>query len=333
MMSAGMTVHVYNPPSTVADMPHAIPGAFFTLWGVWWMFMSMWVHLTRKLSIYSKDTGPYAEALLQQKSYIPQPFLKRIPLEPIVKIILPSVGICMETFFHSVLDREGGSHFHIEPYFYFLVDLKDSHGNFNPLNQLSHITMYSFFVLSGIIDLVFLCMHARVHHPSLKHPPHITHIFLSMAFATQGFIFCFHSFERRLMLDSKLHILLTLAIFGCILFSALRMLKATNSLINICLSFTIFLQGTWLIAIQIVSDGPSPWDEQDPMNAQFIVLSFTWHWGFIIIGFLIVYVVLRCILKSYAMRKGLIYSTKPSSFDGGEMKKLTEQTTFQEDNV
>ena len=73
---------------------HLIPGMFFLIFGVWWILISFWSHLTTaskpvpaKASRTRLDSGSgsasYADfkrdSMLSRLSYIPQPFCAKYP--------------------------------------------------------------------------------------------------------------------------------------------------------------------------------------------------------------------------------------------------------------
>ena len=137
--------------------------------GLWWTFCTYWIHLTSKsnsktrrqksslLSILDHDTNDP----LARKSWIPQPFLKKVPLEPIGKTLLPSLGVLVELFVDVRFDKGWGSHVVFYHYTLSFVD-----GHFRDLNRFYHICLYSTFIMSGIIDYVSNCPGPQVNSSS-----------------------------------------------------------------------------------------------------------------------------------------------------------------------
>ena len=89
---------------------HVIPGAFFVFYGLVWITMSFWLYLTTPSKSPSNPKGKGGsttttylgykrEVRLGRLSYIPQSFLPKVPMEPIIKIFLSSLGIIVEAFF------------------------------------------------------------------------------------------------------------------------------------------------------------------------------------------------------------------------------------------
>ena len=242
---------------------------------------------------YKRDHG------LSRKSWLPQPFCTRVPFEPILKLLLPFVGIVAEAFMdvHKV-----DGHPQIE---WKVYRLYNENGNLNDLGKPHHITMYSAFLLSGLIDILSLF---------IKFPRHTSQLFAAMAFWVEGILFYFHT-ECRSELDVQVHFILTTVIFGCAITAMLRMIQPANLMINIAFTFGVILQGTWFIQVGHTLYPPSgkKWDEgnnpcrstsvsgtsNDHHNVTMLVSAFlTWHIVGIGLGLLVLWVVLRLVVKS-----------------------------------
>jgi hypothetical protein len=65
------------------DIGHVLPGTFFFVWGSWW--------LLNTLRDYSFSTPP--NKLFRSKPWFLQPFLRELPLEPILKVFCTFIGI------------------------------------------------------------------------------------------------------------------------------------------------------------------------------------------------------------------------------------------------
>ena len=120
-----------------------------------------------------------------------------------------------------------------------LYTATNSDGTFNDLSQLQHITMYSSFALSGLVDLATLCVRC---------PDHISQLFLTLVFLVEGTLFHFHTGEMS-PLSTQLHATLTLVIIACSLFALLRVWFPTAYLVNAGLGLFMTLQGTWFIQV------------------------------------------------------------------------------------
>lgn len=331
---------------------HVLPGSFFVVYGVAWTILAILTHLKSKTSYVqgkrlnrtkrdpsvtnSNSFSAYKRDLaLSQKSWLPLPCpaLSRVPLEPILKIVLPFIGILVEAFLAVVKDHDGKTHIVGSVYHIYQHD-----GYLNSLDKLQHITMYGAFMLSGIVDIFSLLV---------KLPHQAPAVFLTLAFLAEGILFYFHT-EGRDATNIQIHSILTLVIGVCVLFAFLRVMYATNLLINGGLGFSILLQGTWfiqaayflfppggngIITNELHMDGhhdENNIDHEHHSAVMFIACTLTWHVIFIMIGILILWIVLFCMMRSRAgrrflKRKGAMRLNPPRNWeDFAEEDKLID---------
>ena len=164
------------------------------------------------------------------------------------------------------------------------------------LAKLDHVTMYSMFALSGIIDLLALCIH---------YPKHTPQIFLTFAFFVTSFLMHWHSHEHG-TLASVVHTLFFYCTFVTTIFSGLRLLSSTNLLINTGFSLALILQGTWFIQTGYVLYGPTEWDRKYSGNMEFVIPIFLWHIAIILVIALVIYTVLVVIIRRRAKKYGRV---------------------------
>ncbi|XP_008067342.1 transmembrane protein 45A [Carlito syrichta] len=231
---------------------HALPGTFFFIMGIWWSSKSILRYIFRK----QKRTCYVGSKALFQRIDI---------LEGIVLVSMALTGMAGEQFI------PGGPHLT-------LYDYKE--GQWNQLLGWHHCTMYFFFGLLGVAEI--LCFTIR----SL--PASLPKLMLANALFVEAFIFYNHTHGRE-MLDIFVHQLLDLTIFltGVVTFA--EFLMRNNFLLELLRSSLILLQGTWFWQIGFVlyppSGGPA-WDLMDHSNVMFLTICFCWHYALncIIIG-------------------------------------------------
>lgn len=326
-----------QPPRMGSLAGHVLPGSLFLVFGVWWVLISIWSHLHRVCS--SRDSRgkqrrdstatTYWEYKqdhdLSRKSWLPQAFCNRFPLEPVVKIILPIIGVIAEAFLDEVSDDEGNRHlvFHV-------YRVRDDDGSFNNLGKLHHITMYSAFILSGVIDLTSLF---------IRFPKHTGQVFFSLAFCVEGILFYFHT-ASGMPLSAQVHGILTAGVFACALFAFLRVFRAMSLLVNIGLASAIIFQGTWFIQAGFIlyppgkdwrwssSEGEDPEegiDESEHNSRMFVAACVTWHVMGIALFILLVWTGMHVVLRSgiRSRRKGpRLRGQAPKWMDTEEQRSL-----------
>lgn len=183
-------------------------------------------------------------------------------MEPIIKLLCSMMGIIVEVFF----DMKDGK------VVVSLVSFEQNgpkDGYIPNTGKLQHITMYSSFFLSGLIDLLALF---------LKVPHGTTKLFLTLAFINEGLLFFFH--KETGQGDEFLytvHLLLFIAIAVCGVCSFLRLKTPVNLLINSGLAFGMILQGTWFIQVGIIYHRQDQWKFSDYSNVMFVVALYAWH--------------------------------------------------------
>ena len=312
---------------------HVIPGSFFTLYGVFWVIISITTHLRHKPISDSQSklsrslkrdaaVSSYSEFKhshnLSRKSWLPfSCCCGKFPLEPVLKIILSLMGIVVETFFDVVSNAEGHSHIAIKMY-----HIYDAEGNFMDLSKLHHITMYFAFMLSGIVDVLILF---------LRFPWFISPLFFSIAFWTEGTLFYFHA-EGRDGFNVHIHFILTNVIFFCAVMSFLRLFYSTVLLINLGVGCGMVMQGLWFIQAGFLLFPPGTkvmHASDDHASTMLAVAYFTWHVVGVCVAVLVVWVVLSLVLKRSSkhvlLRKKMPALKNRSRLDSGEQRELIEK--------
>ncbi|XP_075850294.1 transmembrane protein 45A-like [Microcebus murinus] len=228
---------------------HALPGIFFFVMGLWCSTRSILKYVCKKqkqtLYLGSKAVFHLVEIL-----------------EGTALVGMALTGMAAEQFI------PGGPH---------LILFKE--GQWNHLLNWHHFTMYFFFGLVGVADI--LCVTIR----SL--PSSLPKLMLSNALFVEAFIFHNHTHGREL-LEIFVHQLLVLVIFLTGLVTFMEFLLWKNVLLELLRS-SLMLQGSWFFQIGFVLFPPSgapAWNLMDHENIMFLTICFWWHYAvnFVIIG-------------------------------------------------
>ena len=276
----------------INDMETADTGSFFLIYGLWWMFSTYWIYFTqKKLSMMSRGGSPRSGLLqifnhdpddsLAYKSWIPQPFLRRVPLEPILKVIVPGLGVFVKLFLDVWVDTDGKSHLVWSHYRVNFVN-----GTFSDLSNFYHICIYSSFLLSGIVDLVSICG---------KLPRAVSQLFLCFAFYCETILYSFHILGRD-PLNTAAHQFLLIFVISSALFATLRMLNPRNLFINAGFSGSMILQGTQFIQIGWLLYGGIEWNFMSHENIKFVGALAILHLLGVSMFMLIVFIILRAVM-------------------------------------
>lgn len=220
---------------------HALPGSFFLLFGLWWSIKTPWRQCYRKHSSTGRKKQP--------------PIFRKIDLiEGSLKVFFTFVGIMAEQFVpdgpHAQLYNNG----------------------WVKLMNWQHSTMYLFFGISGIADI--LCATSKFT------PKGLDRMALSLALFVEGFLFYYHLHGRE-MLDAHVHTLLLTAVFGGTVSTALEVFLREHAVLEFLRCSLAILQGTWFYQIGFVLfplSGPE-WNQTDHNNMMFITMCFCWHFA------------------------------------------------------
>ena len=281
---------------------HVIPGTFFVVYGLEWIVLSMWIDLkasaaknTSKESRCVTERNKKCEDKIEGQSWLPMCICPNFPLEPILKITLPAIGIFVEIF----LDY--GEHHQVV---WRVYSLYDDHGVVQDQGKLHHTTMYSGFILSGIVDILVIF---------LNFPAYTSKLFLSLAFTVECTLFYLHTAGRS-EINTSAHSILTFVIFFSLIFSLLRLVSSKILAINLGFGSCLLLQGTWLIQagyylFNFLPHQKKIMSESNHDHHGLLMLfaeTFAWHIFLVAIGCLTLWVILSAIIKGRIQKLPLL---------------------------
>ncbi|XP_076115661.1 transmembrane protein 45B-like [Mytilus galloprovincialis] len=173
--------------------------------------------------------------------------LKRFPIEAVCKVLLITIGLIAELALHNK----------------------------------QHATMYAFFGLTGIVDLIVFFNTLPIKD--------LDYVSLSLALIMEAILFKYHLFGRD-TLNVVLHHLLIFVILTTFVVTLLEMKFKNVVTIPLFRSYLLILQGTWFYQVGcILYKNPfsEPWKSNDKHSLMNTGLVFTWHCGIIFIAFII----------------------------------------------
>lgn len=233
-------------------MGHAVPGFLFLLISSWWSLNVLFIYakFLRNRSV-SSGLNP---ARFKSTTWFPIPGrrLRKVPCEPLAKLILITVGIALELFPENalILMKENG-------------EFKET-----SLNNYAHSAMYGFFLFSALLE----CLQ---HWNILALPKASEHLAFSFALFIEGLLFFFH-LDGRPVLDKRLHTILYLVIFATSFVLVLEACMKDSFWLLMVRVYLLMLQGTWFFQIAHSLYGLNPWKDTPP-NRDFVTIAFSWH--------------------------------------------------------
>ncbi|XP_062817262.1 transmembrane protein 45B-like [Anolis carolinensis] len=249
---------------------HALPGSFFLLFGLWWPVKFALKHHSMKL---------------KKKGRAHRSFNRLEIVEGAVKVIFAMIGILAEQFVPD------GPHLYLytrEPW------------GWVKLMNWQHSTMYLFFGLSGVVDVL-------TYSPA-RLPLGLDRLMLAIAAFVEGVLLYFHV-QNRPMLDRHIHTLLLIAIFAGSASILLEVFLRDNVILELFRSTFCFVQGTWFWQIGFVLYPPfggKTWDESDHDNMMFVTMCFCWHYAIAIFMVVAIYTLVHCCARRWRTSNGQI---------------------------
>ncbi|KAG9482060.1 transmembrane protein 45B [Eleutherodactylus coqui] len=238
---------------------HALPGSFFLVFGLWWSVKYPLKYFNNRMKGKCRNNMAYRRLEL---------------IEGVMKVVFTFIGILAEQFVPD------GPHMH----------LVQDHSWVKLMNW-QHSTMYFFYGLSGIIDIL-------TYFP-LNVPQGLDRLSLALAVFIEGLLFYFHV-QNRPPLDQHIHSLLLIAVFGGSISIMIEVFLKDHIVLEMFRSSLAILQGSWFwqIAFVLYPLGGAPeWDQTDHENIMFITMCFCWHYAvsliIIAINYMLVYWCMR----------------------------------------
>lgn len=218
---------------------HTIPGTLFIIVGCWWTFC-VWLEYFR----CKAQKRPY-----QGRCTYPLPWKFRpYCFEGIIKIVCSANGLRGEI----------------------ITALRD--GKFVVFENSQHISMYLFYMFSGIVDVLT--------NNRFPLPPGTDYVALFLAISVEGLLFHFHLHGRPPLnvLTHTVLVYVTAAEAACIL---IELTKPHSVLAALGRAYFGILQGTWLWQLAFMLFGRYPyhpaWEENNPDNLMLAASVFAWH--------------------------------------------------------
>ena len=250
---------------------HALPGSFFIVFALSWFFDTLRHYYRSKVSQrpHRRYTSTVTSVCFHGNNSSAFSF-QSIPWEGIIKIVFTLIGFTLEI----------------------ITGFK--HGQFVHIGNGQHATMFFFFGLSGVVDVL---AHYKI---TAVLPPGIDYVMAFLAFSVEALLFRFH-LHGRTALDVLLHTLLLYAVYACCVCTLLEMSLPHNPLPRLARTYFVFLQGTWFWQIGFILYNPMigsnvvPWHDDDHGEMMLVTMMFTWHMAAILVIMLVMAAVMSCV--------------------------------------
>ena len=256
---------------------HILPGLALFIYGLHLIIKSLRLYFTtrQRNSRFTSSASFPCNCLCGK--------LKELPMEGYIKIFFTLVMITAEI----------------------VTGHKD--GQIVILSNLQHSSMYAFFGLNGLIDVLA--------HYKVSLPPDMDYASSALAFIIEAVLFKFHV-RGRTILDMTVHTFLLYTIYATVIALVMEMKFRNNVLGPLTRGYTIMLQGSWFTQLAFILYNPVGegliWDDSND-NYTLAAVTFAWHCG----GNFIAVLIICALISLYYRRHGGI-----SQDDGLSMKRL-----------
>ncbi|KAH7933616.1 hypothetical protein HPB49_014375 [Dermacentor silvarum] len=224
---------------------HALPGTFMLTFGTWWAFAA-WRNYFRS----REQKRHYA----CRCSYAMPCLCRRFNFEGITKIVACSICVANET--RGIIQ----------------VGVTTERGYFDLMASSQHFSMYLFYVLSGVVDVMT--------SSGFPLPPYTDYVTLLLAVSVEGLLFHFH-LHGRPPLDVLVHTLLVYTAVAWAACIVVEMCRPRSILASLGRAYFCLLQGTWFWQVGYVLYSPlpehPPWNVESHTDMMLAASVFSWH--------------------------------------------------------
>ncbi|XP_046342894.1 transmembrane protein 45B-like [Haliotis rufescens] len=238
---------------------HTLPGSFFIIFALWYFVRLFQLYYSSR-----QRNARFTSRIMMTCPCLCGRF-KDLPVEAFVKIFLISIGFGLEIYTGM------------------------SHGKFVAVGNGQHATMFFFFGLTGVVDIL--------QYYRAPMPPDTDYISYVIALTIEGILFKFH-LHGRTELDVLVHTFLLYVIFIGVISVLVEMRYRHNILAPLARTYFLLLQGTWFWQIAFILfnpiEGASPWKQDDHQHMMIATLYFTWHCGVNFVLVLLIGAVIAC---------------------------------------
>ncbi|XP_019523652.1 PREDICTED: transmembrane epididymal protein 1-like [Hipposideros armiger] len=233
---------------------------------------------------------------------------QRIPMEGVVKIVACLMGIIPEFFYPLGVNRMK------------VIDWEDPQRPFLFQNNWQHITMYSFFLLSGMVDIVSRSCQAQ---QNIK----LERAAEALAFCVLALLMAAH-IENKSALEIRVHILFIVPTFLVGLVLTIEVWVPDQPQLWVLKTWMGLVLSNWLLQLCLIMYIPpsgQPWRAESPVDLAFLTIFFCWHLGLAAAMLAAVYGI--CSLWHHHCSSGIgasgaKYQPCPTDYSSEELEKL-----------
>ncbi|XP_002716519.1 transmembrane epididymal protein 1A [Oryctolagus cuniculus] len=266
-------------------------------------------------------------ALLRKQKVLKPPLSPRekrgrwqlVPGEGAAKVSIALIGILTEWFFPPGVNR------------LVIIDWKDPQRSFLFKDAWHHITMYGFFVFSGVVDIMSQWRRER-QWVKLERAAE------ALAFYVLALLMANH-LENKSTLEIRVHVLFMVPVLLVALVLSIEVWVPEQPQLWVLKTWMGLVLSSWLLQLSVLLYMPpsgQPWRADNPTDIAFLGIFFCWHLALGIAILATTYGL--CSLwhhrfSSWTEATGAGYKLCPTDSRGEELEKLKAEAVLQDGGI
>ncbi|XP_008829554.1 transmembrane epididymal protein 1A-like [Nannospalax galili] len=270
-------------------------------------------------------------ALLQEQRVLKPPLfvwkreghraLQQVSYEGVLKVVIPCVGILAEFYYPPGINRA------------VMIDWEDPQRPFVFKDNWQHFTMYVFFLLSGMVDIV---SQSCVAHRSAR----LERAAEALAFYVLVLLMAAH-IENKSALEIRVHILFMVPSFLLAVVLSIEIWVPDHPPLWVFKTWLGLVLSNWMLQLCTVMYSPptgQPWRADNPVDLSFLTIFFCWHLALGAVVLAAIYGL--CSLwhshrscSFWTKTTGTWYQPCPTESSGEELEKLRTEAVLQDEDV
>lgn len=185
---------------------------------------------------------------------------QRVPKDGVMKVVFPLLGILPEFFYPPGVNRLT------------MVDWEDPRRPFVFKDNWQHVTMYAFFLLSGVVDIVSQACQARQNVKLERAAEALAFYMLALLMAMHG--------ENKSTLEIRVHVLLVVPAFLVGLVLTIEVWVPDQPSLWVLKTWMGLVLSNWMLQLCVLMYAPpsgQPWRGENPEDLSFLIIFFCWH--------------------------------------------------------
>ncbi|XP_039706487.1 transmembrane epididymal protein 1A-like [Pteropus medius] len=278
---------------------HLLPGMFF-------LFFSIYYSVLTSLALLRKQR--FCKPPLSPREKQGHKWWQLVPVEGVAKVVIALIGIILEFFYPPGVNRLK------------MIDWEDPQRPFLFQNNWQHVTMYGFFLLSGVVDIVSQSCQAR---QNIK----LERAAEALAFCVLALLMVAHT-ENKSALEMRVHILFVVPTFLVSLVLTIEVWVPDQPQLWVLKCWMGLVLSSWLLQLCVVMYVPpsgQPWKGENPADLAFLSIFFCWHLGLGAAILATIYGICSLWHHHYSSWKessGTSYHLCPTGYSSEELEKL-----------